>query len=134
MSALLFVAAAASFTPPSLTQWQIEKLVQINPARQGSGSGAAVIDAQVDQKGRVSSCKTVASFGKKELADAVCGIFEKIQIEPASIAGKPGYGVMRTVIMLLDPIDSQAAKLSAIHGPGDIELQVNALPSGDTAL
>ena len=42
--------------------------------------------------------------------------------------------MLRTLIVVADPIDSQAHRVSSARSPGDIELQVNSLPSGNQAL
>jgi hypothetical protein len=56
MSALLLAAAAAGFAPPSFPSDVLRQLEQ--------GAPSAVIDAQVDPKGRISNCKAIAATGE----------------------------------------------------------------------
>jgi hypothetical protein len=115
MSALLLAAAtvAASFTPPSFTSDTLRQLVQ------EAGTASAVLDAQVDSKGRISNCKVIASSGE---TGALCGLAETLRIEPASVLGEPVYGVVR-----------QAVGTKA-QEPSDVEVQVNQLPAGQKTL
>jgi hypothetical protein len=119
MSALLLAAAAAGFMPPSFTP---EQLRQLEP-----GSASAVIDAQVDPKGRISNCKAVATSGDAQQAAGICSRAASIRIEPASVLGRSAYGVVRLVVGGADPA-------ALAHAPSDIELQVNVLPAGQPRL
>jgi hypothetical protein len=112
MSALLLAAAAAGFAPPSFTADQARQLEQ-------GASASAVIDAQVDPKGRISNCKAVATAGE---AGGVCRVAETLRIEPASVLGESAYGVVRQAVG------------TAAHEPSDIEVQVNVLPAGQKTL
>lgn len=114
MSALLLAAAAAGFAPPSFTPDQIRALEQ--------GSGGAVLDAQVDPKGRISNCKAITISGDDPQAEGICDRAESVRIEPASVLGKSAYGVVR-----------QAVGAGA-RSPSDIEVQVNVLPAGQSRL
>ena len=117
MSALLLAAAAAGFAPPRFTADQVRQLEQGVPTDTFVG---AVIDAQVDPKGRISNCKTIAITGTGSLIASVCPRVEQVRIEPATVLGKSSYGVVRQAIRL-------GAEVSA---PSDIEVQVNVLPAG----
>lgn len=110
MSALLLAAAAAGFAPPSFTQDALRQLDQ---------GASAVIDAQVDPKGRISNCKAVVTSGD---ATSICKRAESVRIEPASVLGKSAYGVVRQAV-------GTAARV-----PSDIEVQVNSLPAGQYSL
>jgi hypothetical protein len=112
MSALLLAAAAAGFAPPRFTADQARQLEQ-------GASTPAVIDAQVDPKGRISNCKAVATSGE---AGGICSQAEKLRIEPASVLGESAYGVVRQAVG------------TAAHEPSDIEVQVNVLPAGRKTL
>lgn len=116
MSTLLLAAAvaAAGFMPPSFTPEAVRQIEQA-----AGSSTSAVIDAQVDPKGRISNCKAIAAPGK---ADGLCDLVEKVRIEPASVLGQSTYGVVRQAIG------------SAVHAPSEIEVQVNVLPAGQTSL
>ncbi len=119
MSALLLAAAAAGFMPPQFTPDALRQL------EQGAGSSAsAVIDAQVDPKGRISNCKAVAASGE---AGGICSLAEKVRIEPASVLGRSAYGVVRQAI-------HSAGAAAAPRAPSDIEVQVNVLPAGQSTL
>ena len=111
MSALLQAAAAAGFAPPSFPPDALRQLQQ--------GAPSAVIDAQVDPKGRISNCKAIAAAGD---AGGLCSAAEKARIEPASVLGKSAYGVVRQAV-------GPAARV-----PADIEVQVNTLPAGQNSL
>jgi hypothetical protein len=105
----LLAAAAAGFMPPSFPPDVLRQL----------GQGAsAVIDAQVDPKGRISNCKAVAASGD---AGGICSRVEKGRIEPATVLGKSAYGVVRQAV-------------GTAGSPSDIEVQVNVLPAGQTRL
>lgn len=121
MSALLLAAAAASFAPPSLSQAAAGALHQDGPP------AAAVVDAKVDNKGRVSNCKTLAASGDAQAANAICSHLESIQVEPASVTGSSAYGILREVV-------STSSAGTTLTNPADMELQVNKLPGGQTAL
>jgi hypothetical protein len=118
MSALLLAAAAAGFMPPSFT---VDALRQLE---QGAAGSSAVIDAQVDPKGRISHCKAMAASGK---AGGICDLAEKVRIEPASVLGQSAYGVVRQAVR-------PAGAATAPREPSDIEVQVNVLPASQTTL
>jgi TonB family protein len=136
MSALLLAAAAAGFAPPALTKDAARQLQQNYPtaALRDGRSAAAVIDAQVDPKGRISNCKALSTYGDKALADSICQLAERVRIEPASVQGRSAYGVIRELIRFFLPQDQLGDKICAMHQPGDIEVQVNTLPAGKSAL
>jgi hypothetical protein len=121
MSALLLAAAAAGFAPPSFTSDQVRQLEQGVPT---DTFVAAVIDAQVDPKGRISNCKTIATQGEGSLIASVCPRAEQVRIQPATVLGKSAYGVVRQAIRLGGEVSS----------PSDIEVEVNVLPAGQTRL
>lgn len=124
MPALLLAAAAAGFVAPIVTPDQLRQMEQ-GPAGR---SAAAVIDAQVDPKGRVSNCKTMATSGDAELAGGICGQAEKVRIEPASVLNQSAYGVVRQLVQI------PAGGASGLREPSDLEVQVNVLPAGQTSL
>jgi protein TonB len=135
ISALLFAAAAGNFVPPSFTPNELRELQESYPeaALDGGKSAAAVIDARVDRKGRITDCKITASYGDKDLAQTICGLVERIRIEPASVGGDPSYGVVRHIVRLMID-DSEGAKIRATTEPADLELQVTKLPAGQRSL
>jgi hypothetical protein len=116
MSALLLAAAAAGFAPPSFTADELRQLEQ--------GSAGAVIDAQVDPRGRISNCKAIATSGDAQQAAGICSRAVNVRIEPASVLGKSAYGVVRQAV----------GPAGAALPPSEIEVQVNALPAGQTRL
>lgn len=127
ISALLFAAAAASFTPPHFTAANADQLQQ---DYRGDGSAVVMIDVKVDPKGRVIDCKTVTMAGSKEVAASVCGRVKQLRVKPASIGGDPAFGVERTLVQFSnDPVGD---KITAQMIPADMELQVNKLPTGTT--
>lgn len=127
ISALLFAAAAGSFVPPSFTPENDRQVQQSYPAAQVGKPAAAVIDARVDPRGKISDCKALATSGDAQLAGSICDHLKSIQIQPASVSGESSYGVVRHVLTL----SSTASKLT---DPADMELQVNKLPAGQTTL
>jgi hypothetical protein len=116
MSALLLAAAAAGFAPPSFPPDALRQL--------GQGSAGAVIDAQVDPKGRISNCKAIATGGDAGQAAGLCKRAVDVRIKPASVLGKSAYGVVRQA---LGPATTTGA-------PSDVEVQVNVLPEGKPSL
>lgn len=114
MSALLLAAAAAGFAPPSFTPDQLRQLEL--------GSASVVIDARVDPKGRISNCKAIPIAGDSQQAAVMCSRAAGVRIDPASVLGKDAYGVVR-----------QAVGPGA-RSPSDIEVEVKALPAGQTRL
>jgi hypothetical protein len=135
ISVLLFAAAAGNFMPPKFTADETRQLIESYPsaALDAKKSAAAVIDARVDPKGRISDCKATATYGDQDLVKLICGLVERIRIEPASVGGDASYGVVRHLVSFFID-DSAGAKIRAIPEPADLELQVNKLPSGQTNL
>jgi hypothetical protein len=124
--ALLFAAATGNFVSPSFTPDDDRQVQQSSQAKAGK-SAAAVVDARVDPKGKVSDCKAVVTSGDAQLANGICGHVDGIVIKPASVSGDPSYGVVRHLVSL-----SQAG--STLSEPADVTLQVNRLPAGQPTL
>jgi hypothetical protein len=134
ISVLLFAAAAAAasnFAPPEFRPKDVRRVMENYPqsALNAGQSAAALIEAEVDPKGRVTKCNALVGYGDKKLAGSICGIIEGMQIEPAKIQGAAAYGVAHEFVSLfLD--DDKGDKVAKLIAPADMELQVNKLPSG----
>jgi len=124
MSALLLTAAAASFVAPSFSPDQVRQLEQ---SVAGNADSAVMIDAQVDPRGRISNCRASGTGGDSGLASSVCTRAEQIRIAPASVQGQAAFGVVRQRLRL-------PGQVAALRDPADIEVQVNALPAGQSSL
>lgn len=126
IAALLFAAAVGNFVPPSLTPEQERQVQQSARAATGQ-SAAAVIDARVDPKGKVSDCKAVVTSGDAQVAASICTHLNGMQIQPASVGGESSYGIVRGVVSL-------SPSGSSLAIPADLALQVNKLPAGQATL
>jgi hypothetical protein len=131
ISALLFAAAAASFTAPSFTQ---ANAAELEEAYGGGEAGAVLIDAKVDPQGRITECRPQSVQGSKALAADICSRVERLRVKPASIGGRSSFGVVRTLLTFSDSISPYRDKAGAIKQPADMEVQVNKLPAGQTTL
>jgi hypothetical protein len=123
---LLSAAAAASFAPPTFSADQVRQLERGMPTDRFA---SAIIDVQVDPKGRTSNCKTIDFSGDRELLSGLCARVEQIRIEPATVQRQPAYGVVRQRLTLTAGVGGEA-----VVEPADIEVQVNALPAGAASL
>jgi TonB family protein len=136
ISVLLFAAAAANFAPPHLSEKEARRFIDIYPpkAARNKQSAAAVVDATVDPKGRISNCKTLRTLGDEPLIDRICGLVEKMKIEPATVGGAPAYGVFHDLVSFTLTGSNLAKELAQFTVPSDLELQVNKLPVGQSTL
>jgi hypothetical protein len=132
MELLAAATLAAAFTAPVPSQDDMRDLLRHYPqaALRNGWSAAILLEAIVDPEGRILVCSPVAMFGEPELAKQICAIFKGIKIDPATIDGKPSYGMIKTAVRFTIP----PRRFSDLKHPADVKLDVNKLPDGEHSL